>query len=144
MAGEVGEYSAIEREVGLLLRRGSSLGREVAEQVHPDLDAASYSTLAQISDTAPARAADLVDYFGIDKAAVSRQVRALEGLGLIERAADSSDARAQSLRLTPFGQERIRAVRQARIERFRALLSELPQQDVDSLARLLHILNRLL
>jgi DNA-binding MarR family transcriptional regulator len=139
-----GEYSALEREVALLLRRGASLSREVAAQVHPDLDAASYSTLAQISDTAPARAADLVDYFGIDKAAVSRQVGALERLGLIERTADSSDARAQSLRLTAFGQERIRAVRQARMERFRALLRELPKQDVDSLARLLHILNRLL
>jgi hypothetical protein len=81
-------YAALERELGLLLRRGASLNREVAAEVHPGLDAASYSTLARIAATAPARASELSEYFGIDKGAVSRQIRELERLGLVERAAD--------------------------------------------------------
>jgi DNA-binding MarR family transcriptional regulator len=140
----VNEYPALERELGLLMRRGSSLGREIAVQMHPDLDSVSYSTLARIAETEPARASDLAEYFGIHKAVVSRQLRELERLSLVERTADPADGRARLLRLTRPGTKRMREVQEARAARFRALVQSWPQSDVDELARLLGELNRVL
>jgi len=141
---EDGRYTALERELALLLRRGSSIAREVAVEVHPDLDAASFSTLSRIAETAPARASDLVDFFGIDKAAVSRQIRGLEHLGLVERTEDPDDGRARAVRLTVKGEGRLRRVRQARTARFRKLVGEWSTRDIDELARLLGTINRVL
>jgi DNA-binding MarR family transcriptional regulator len=142
MASEDIRYSALEREHTLMMRRGRAMGRELAEQVHPDLDLATYLTLAQIADTAPTRASDLVDHFEIDKAVVSRQIRHLERLGLIERTADPRDGRAFAVRLTRGGASRLRQVQRTRNARFRKLLEAWPQRDVDELARLLARLNR--
>jgi DNA-binding MarR family transcriptional regulator len=136
-------YEALERELVLLMRRGPSLARELAEEIHPELDVAGYSTLSRISDLAPVRAADLVAFFGIDKAAVSRQIRRLEELGLVERASNPRDGRSLAVRLTPLGDTRLRQVGQARNARFRSLLDSWPQADVDELARLLGRLNQL-
>jgi DNA-binding MarR family transcriptional regulator len=144
MPDERASYAALELELGLLLRRGRSVSREVAAQVHPDLDGASYSTLAWIAVTSPARASELSEYFGIDKGAVSRQIRDLERLGLVERTADPLDARARVVRLTDEGSARLRAVQQARRSRFRGLVSKWPREDVDTLARLLGQLNEVL
>jgi len=144
LAGERTSHAALERELGLLLRRGASLYRDVAAQVHPELDAASFSTLARIATTAPARASDLAEYFGIDKGAVSRQIRHLERLGLVERAADPLDGRARAVRLTQDGAARLGEVQRARRRRFRTLVGRWPREDVDALARLLAELNRVL
>jgi DNA-binding MarR family transcriptional regulator len=140
----VSEYPALERELGLLMRRGSSLGREIAVQMHPDLDAASYSTLVRIAETEPARASDLAEYFGIHKAVVSRRLHELERLQLVERTADPTDGRARLVRLTCPGAKRMREVQEARTARFRALVQSWPRSDVDELARLLGELNRVL
>jgi DNA-binding MarR family transcriptional regulator len=140
----VNEHPALERELGVLMRRGSSLGREIAVQMHPDLDFVSYATLARIAETEPTRAADLAEYFGIHKAVISRQLRELERLALVERTDDPTDGRARLLRLTRIGTRRMREVRQARDTRFRTLVQSWPQADVDELARLLGELNRVL
>jgi DNA-binding MarR family transcriptional regulator len=142
--GERVSYAALERELGLLLRRGASLNRDVAADVHPELDAASYSTLARIASTAPARASELSEYFGIDKGAVSRQIRDLERLGLVERAADPLDARARAVRLTDDGSARLHEVQDARRRRFRGLVRRWPPEDIETLARLLGELNQVL
>jgi DNA-binding MarR family transcriptional regulator len=144
MGSEDGKYAALERELSLMMRRGPSLAREVAEEVHPDLDAASFSTFSRISETAPARASDLVEYFGIDKAAVSRQILGLEQLGLVERTEDPQDGRARAVRLTERGATRLRQVLLARNARFRELVGAWPPEDIDELARLMGMLNRLL
>jgi DNA-binding MarR family transcriptional regulator len=134
----------LERELGLLMRRSASLNREVAADVHPDLDGASYSTLARIEETSPARACDLCEYFGVDKSAVSRQVTNLEHLGLVARAVDPLDARARVVLLTQEGVRRLRQVRRARRARFHGLMSSWPRRDVEDMARMLGALNRLL
>jgi len=144
MSDERKPYLALERELGLLLARSRAQGRELAAQVHPDLDALSYATLARIEQTAPVRASELAEYFGVDKAAVSRQISRLEELELIERTPDPADARARALDLTAQGRSRLQAVRLARRDRFRSLVSTWPRTDVAELARLLGELNRLL
>lgn len=143
MAGEHGRYAAVERELTVLLLRGRAMGREFAEQVHPDLDLATYLTLTRIENTAPARAADLAEFFRVDKAAISRQIRQLEELGLIERTVHPENWRARAVRVTPEGQRRLRQVLRTRNARFRKYIGAWEQSDVDELARLLGMLNDL-
>jgi DNA-binding MarR family transcriptional regulator len=140
---EDGKYAAVERELTVLLLRGRAMGREFAEQVHPDLDLATYLTLSQIANTAPARAVDLAEFFRVDKAAISRQIRQLEELGLIERTVDPENWRARAVRVTPEGERRLRTVLRTRNTRFRKYMSAWAQDDVDELARLLAMLNDL-
>lgn len=144
MSDERKPYLALERELGLLLARSRARSRELAAQVHPDLDTVSYATLSRIEQTAPVRASELAEYLGVDKAAVSRQIVRLEELELIERSPDPVDARARTLELTEHGRARLQAVRLARRDRFRTLVSTWPRADVAELARLLGELNRVL
>ncbi len=135
------KYVGLERELLRIMRRSRSLGSEAAAEVHPELDRAGYSTLDRIVETAPARAADLVEHFGIDAGAVSRQISQLERLGLVERTVDPDDARALAVRPTHHGEVQLRRVQQRRNKRFRTLVGEWPRKDVDELTRLLGLLN---
>jgi DNA-binding MarR family transcriptional regulator len=84
----------LEREVGVLVRRVRRVIGERARSVHEDLQPASYLMLAWLADEGPARAAEMVETFGIDKGAVSRQLQHLADLGLVERTPDPADGRA--------------------------------------------------
>jgi DNA-binding MarR family transcriptional regulator len=131
----------LARELAILMRRSGSLTREIAGQVDARLDAVTYTTLARIRDAGPIRAADLVDYFSIDKAAISRQLRSLEDFGLIVREADPSDGRARQVRLSPTGERSLRKIQADRSTRFRQLIDGWSDHDIDELTRLLHLLN---
>jgi DNA-binding MarR family transcriptional regulator len=144
MTSDDGYYRRLERELAVMMRVNAATTREIAAEIHPGLDVASMSTLTRIAETAPARASDMAEFFGVDKAAISRQVQGLERLGLIERANDPADGRAQTLQLTEAGLSQVTRVTSARIHRFRALLADWTQQDIDDLGRLLGRLNRLL
>jgi DNA-binding MarR family transcriptional regulator len=109
----------LEREIALLLRRSRAISARLAAELHPDLDGAAYGLLALLQDAGPLRASDLVVRLGLDKSTVSRQISALVGLGLVDRAADPDDGRAQVLSPSAEGSarlSRIRAVRRARWE----------------------------
>lgn len=133
---------ALASELAVLMRGSAPLSREVAVQVHPRLGLVSFSTLLRIRDTEPARASDLADYFGIDKAAVSRQLKFLEELGLIDRRADPDDGRARSVQLSQACEKRMSEVQLARNIQFHALIDDWPDHDVDELTRLLKKLNQ--
>ena len=90
-------FVALEREIGLLLRRARAISSRLAGQLHPDLDGAAFGLLALLQDAGPLRASDLVARLGLDKSTVSRQVASLVGLGLVDRSADPDDGRAQVL-----------------------------------------------
>jgi DNA-binding MarR family transcriptional regulator len=90
----------LEHEMGVLVRR---LRRRIAERarlVHPELAPVAYSMLMALHDSGPQRASALVDLFGIDKGAVSRQVQLLLEFGLLERSPDPADGRAQILTIS--------------------------------------------
>ena len=84
----------LEREVGVLIRRVRRVIGERARSVHEDLQPASYLMLSWLADEGPMRASSMVDHFGIDKGAVSRQLQHLVDLGLVERTPDPDDGRA--------------------------------------------------
>jgi DNA-binding MarR family transcriptional regulator len=76
-------------------------------------------------------------HFGLGKATISRQLKVLAELGLIEREPDPGDGRAHVLVLTAQGRQRLESARAARRERWHALLATWPVDDVSLLAGML-------
>lgn len=133
--------ASVERELTLLLRRSRALSDELARQVHPDLEASSYSLLASIRDLQPVQASQLAALYSVDKSAISRQLARLETIGLVERGTDADDARARPLVLTARGRERLARASDGRRAQFHAAFEDWPQDDVVALAELLHRYN---
>ncbi|UWE12280.1 MarR family winged helix-turn-helix transcriptional regulator [Actinacidiphila bryophytorum] len=132
---------ALERELTVLFRRARAASGELARAVHPELEPAAYGLLVRLQEVEPERATDLASYFGVGKATMSRQLRALEVLGLVAREPDPADGRAFLMRLTAGGRERFDRVREARRAAYLRQLSSWHRTDIADLARLLHALN---
>ncbi|MET8944798.1 MarR family transcriptional regulator [Streptomyces sp. NPDC004542] len=135
------EFLALERELTVLLRRARASQGEMAREVHPDLESAAYGLLVRLDEQGPQRATELAAYIGVGKATMSRQLRALEELGLIARAPDPADGRAWLVALTDEGHLRVSRVREARRARYVSQLAHWDRREVSELARLLHELN---
>ena len=140
--GDPPEFLSLERELTVLLRRARASQGEMAREVHPDLESAAYGLLIRLDECGRQRATDLAAYIGVGKATMSRQLRALEHLGLIAREPDPADGRAWLVHLTDEGRARFRAVRDARRVAYVRQLAGWDRDEVAQLARLLHQLNR--
>ena len=145
MTGPAGEeaFGRLEREVALLLRRARAISSRLAGELDPALDGSAYAILVLLQDTGPLRAGDLVASLGLDKSTVSRQVSSLVELGLVDRAPDPVDGRAQVLSPSAEGSARLERIREARRARWAADLADWPADDVAALAELLGRLNRI-
>ncbi|MDL5203785.1 MarR family transcriptional regulator [Streptomyces sp. ALI-76-A] len=135
-------FLALERELTVLLRRARANQGEMAREVHPDLESAAYGLLVRLDEFGPQRATELAAYIGVGKATMSRQLRALEELGLVAREPDPADGRAWLVALTQEGHDRVTRVREARRARYARRLDDWDSREVSELARLLHQLNR--
>ncbi|MER7934343.1 MULTISPECIES: MarR family transcriptional regulator [unclassified Streptomyces] len=135
------EFLTLERELTVLLRRARANQGEMAREVHPDLETAAYGLLVRLDECGGQRATELAAYIGVGKATMSRQLRALEELGLIAREPDPADGRAWLVALTDEGRRRVGTVREARRGRYVSQLAHWPRREVAELARLLHQLN---
>lgn len=135
-------FLELERELTVFLRRARAKSGEMARAVHPDLESAAYGLLARLDETGRLRATDLAAFIGVGKATMSRQLRALEHLGLVAREPDPADGRAWLVHLTDEGRSRFRRVRDARRERYVHQMTGWDRKEVAELARLLHQLNQ--
>lgn len=135
------EFLFLERELAVFLRRARANSGEMAREVHPELEPAAYGLLVRLEDSGPQRATELAAYFGVGKATMSRQLRALEVLGLVTREPDPADGRASLVRITVEGRDRFRRVRNARRALYVQKLAGWDRAEVAELARLLHQLN---
>lgn len=134
-------FLSLERELAVFLRRARASSGELAREVHPDLEPAAYGLLVRLADAGSQRATDLAAFFGVGKATISRQLHALEQLGLVARAPDPADGRAVLVRVTDEGRHRFNRVRTARRARYARRLASWDRAEVAELARLLHRLN---
>ncbi|GGW33626.1 transcriptional regulator [Streptomyces lucensis JCM 4490] len=135
------EFLSLERELTVLLRRARANQGEMAREVHPDLESSAYGLLIRLDEQGGQRATELAAYIGVGKATMSRQLRALEELGLITRQPDPADGRAWLVTLTDEGRGRVGKVREARRARYVSQLAHWDRHEVAELARLLHRLN---
>ena len=101
------------------------------------VDRAAYVTLARASDLGTARMSDLAGVLGLDLSTVSRQIRALEDLGLLRRTPDPDDRRASLLEPTEAGQALVADVKSAFSELIEAALADWSERDRRTLTNLL-------
>jgi DNA-binding MarR family transcriptional regulator len=85
---------AIDEEIGMLVRVLKRNIAERAHRTHGSLQSSSYLMLGWLAEHGPVRASTIVEVWGIDKGALSRQLQHLEELGLVERSPDPADGRA--------------------------------------------------
>ena len=97
----------LELEMATLIRRIRRVIVERAREVHEELQPAAYILLSNIAEHGPKRASALVEEFGVDKGAISRQVQQLVDLGFVERTPDPADGRAMMLGVTDEGRRRL-------------------------------------
>ncbi|WP_308409459.1 MarR family transcriptional regulator [Streptomyces sp. NBC_01387] len=135
------EFLSLERELTVFLRRARAASGEMSREVHPDLEAAAYGLLVCLDEWGGQRATDLAAYIGVGRATMSRQLRALEDLGLVTREQDPHDGRAFLVRLTDEGGDRLRQVRDARRAEYVRKLDGWDRAEVAELARLLRHFN---
>lgn len=126
----------IEQQLTTLLRRVqrihlSTSSGEVA------LERSAYGIMCKLADEGPQRLGALATTFGLDPSTITRQVQALEEMGLAERSTDASDRRASILDLSPTGREVLEETRAHRRARLQLALSEWPEGDLLDFARLL-------
>ena len=131
----------VEHQISVFWRRARSVSHQLSRQVHPDMEPAAYGLLTVIRREGPIRLTDLALNIGVGKPSVSRQIAFLESIGLVSKEADPLDGRAQAIRLTPRGEEKMHQVQDARREVFRERLGEWPLEDLQTLATYMAKLN---
>lgn len=77
------------------------------------VDRAAYFILARLDDHGTARMSDIAALLSLDLSTVSRQVRALEDLGLVGRTPDAGDRRAYRLEPTDAGRALVAEVKKS-------------------------------
>lgn len=131
----------VEHQISLFWRRGRALSQQLSREVHPDMEPAAYGLLTVIRREGPIRLTELASCIGVGKPSVSRQIAFLESIGLVSKEADPLDGRAQTIRLTPRGEEKMHQVQDARREVFRERLGEWPVEELQTLAAYMAKLN---
>ncbi|MGO2520504.1 MAG: MarR family winged helix-turn-helix transcriptional regulator [Microbacterium sp.] len=132
----------VEQGLGRLFARIRVSWREAAVTVHPDLQPFGYQVLTSIATGKATSAGAIIERLQTDKSAVSRQVRQLEELGLVESVPDPDDRRARVLVATDLAQERV-AIARARYEgRMAERLGAWSAADLDHFVELLDALGR--
>ncbi|WP_159603829.1 MarR family winged helix-turn-helix transcriptional regulator [Agromyces humi] len=127
----------VEEQLSMLFSRIRTVWKESAEQVHPDLQPAGYKLISAITRLGTTNAHVLADMFDMDKSVVSRQIRMLEELGLVETRPDETDGRVRGLVATPNALEAVHGVRDRNQQRLRDVLAGHPESELRSFANLL-------
>lgn len=133
------EVVAIAKYNDLVTRnlRNSQVLEGLVESAGARLTRATFEVLASVDRRGPLRLSHLVARMGVDQSTISRQIRPLEELGLIERTEDPADRRAVWLATTPAGHDIIARVRHRVNRNVEAALASWSQQDREQLGLLL-------
>ncbi|GAA5146870.1 MarR family transcriptional regulator [Microbacterium pseudoresistens] len=127
----------VEHELGRLFARIRIGWREAAATVHPELQPLGYQVLTSIVSGKATTAGEIIERLQTDKSAISRHVRQLEQLGLIESVRDPDDRRMRRLVATPLAQERVAEARAAYEGRLGDRLRSWSVEDLDHFLALL-------
>lgn len=114
----------VEDQLSVVFGRARTVWKEAAQQIHPELNPAGYKLLATVVRLGSTNAHVLAELFDMDKSVVSRQVRMLEEVGLVESRPDERDGRVRVLVPTAEAIERVTAVRARNQSRLHAVLRE--------------------
>lgn len=129
--------AALQAEFVRMWRVGRAETRKRAREIHPRLDHAGYQLLTLLSAADAVPMAQLQAELDEEKSTLSRQVDALERLGLAQRTPDPRDSRARLVALTEEGRERFLRLRERSTARWRERLSSWENEDIETLTGLL-------
>lgn len=132
---------ALEGEFSELIARFRAVIAENAHRVSPGMLPGAYKVFTTIVRRERITLSTLAELLVADKGQVSRTVRELEGLGLIERTPDPEDGRSSLLSPTAEGLERLAAARAPHDGATMRALDDWSLDDIRTLARMLHALN---
>ena len=130
----------IEQQITVLLRRVQRIHLSTTTG-DVNLERSAYGIMCKLADEGPQRLGALATAFGLDPSTITRQVQALEEIGLADRTTDPSDRRASILDLTPTGREVLDSTRARRRSRLQEALSDWPESDLTDFGRLLKEFN---
>ena len=119
------------------------LGRVLRQQTDEDLSYALTSLLFTIGRLQPATASELAEAERVTPPSVSRSLRRLESLKLIERSPDAHDGRVTRVRLTRAGLTQRETILSTRDVWLSEHLSQLTQDELDLILDALPALARL-
>ena len=126
----------IEQQITVLLRRVQRIHLSTTTG-DVNLERSAYGIMCKLSDEGPQRLGALATAFGLDPSTITRQVQALEEIGLASRKTDPADRRASILDLTPNGREILDSTRARRRGRLQEALADWPETDRAEFGRLL-------
>lgn len=131
---------ALEAEFGELINRFRRILMENANRVSPGMLPGAYKVFTTIVRREGITLSVLAETLMADKGQISRTVRELEQLGLVQRTPDPDDGRSSLLSPTEFGLERLAEARAPQEHALVDALDEWPVDEILSLTRLLHAL----
>jgi DNA-binding MarR family transcriptional regulator len=127
--------------LNLIFARARSLWKESAARIHSELQPAGYKLLTFIAHTGDVNAHQLAERFEMDKSVVSRQVRMLEDLELLESRPDDRDGRQRVLSATPAARAILAELRRDHADRLREALTGLTPQEVETASKVFRLLS---
>lgn len=130
----------IEQQMTVLLRRVQRihLSTTVGDV---NLERSAYGIMCKLADEGPQRLGALATSFGLDPSTITRQVQALEEIGLADRRTDPSDRRASILDLTGNGRDVLDQTRARRRDKLQEALADWSESDLTDFGRLLKEFN---
>lgn len=132
---------ALELEFSELFTHVRRLFAENADRLSPGLLPGAYKVFTTIARRGQITLSALAETLHSDKGQVSRAVRELEDLRLVQRTPDPADGRSSLLSATTDGIQRLAAVRAPRENSLLAALESWNVDDIRELTRLLHALS---
>lgn len=134
----------LQQELTEFWRRGRVRARNNSALIHAKLDPSCYPLLMAVARLRSVPMSELVHRLALDKSTVTRQVDALERLGLVTRRPDPDDARARVVELTPDGRARVDAALATSASNWRDQLAKWDPEDIRSLITLMRRLDSLM
>jgi DNA-binding MarR family transcriptional regulator len=128
--------AARTRSVESVMHALMSIGRLIRQRGQGEtLDPGTFWLLKSIAANGSMRVTDIAQHASLDVSTVSRHVAQLQKTGLIERTPDPDDRRAQLVRLTDTGQQRLTADLRARTTLLERSLENWSLEELDQLDR---------
>jgi DNA-binding MarR family transcriptional regulator len=131
----------IERGISDLFGAARHVLRVYSAEFHPDLQPTGFSVLRIIFMNAPVQAGVVASLAGLDKSAVSRQIKFLRDLDLVDTQPDPRDGRSSFLVPSALGNERMDAVRRLVRREYEVRLAGWSEADLEAFSGLLDRFN---
>jgi DNA-binding MarR family transcriptional regulator len=129
--------AALEQQLLVLARRLSKPVQLHGPSGWTVLDRPAYQCLWRVVENGPLRPTALAALLEVDLSVASRQVKALEEVGFVQRCTDPADARATLVSATPAGLEAFTRTREQRSEALAEVVGSWSARDQQELVRLL-------